>query len=73
MAGWLVDLLISESNHRILAVTAIFRFRMDYVNYPFSKIFRAVLHNQHLQGVGGDVVITYISTMLEIRRFGHKL
>jgi hypothetical protein len=32
-----------------------------------------LLHNQHFQGVGGDVVITAISAMFELRRFLCKL
>ena len=34
---------------------------------------KALLHNQHLQGVGGDDVITYISALVELRRFRLKL
>lgn len=41
-----------------------------YVNPLFILFYYAMLHNQHLQAVGGDVVITYIIAVLEIWRFG---
>jgi hypothetical protein len=45
MTSWIVGLLISDFNHRILAGTAIFRFHTDYVNSLKSHQFYVVLHN----------------------------
>ena len=39
MASWLVGLMISKSIHRNFGVTAVFRFYLIYVNYPFSILF----------------------------------
>lgn len=72
MTGWLEGILINKSIYRNFGSMAVFRFHLDYVNRIFLCCFHNMLHNQHLQGVGGDGVITYISAVLEIMRFGHK-
>lgn len=45
------------------------RLRMNYVNLLISLIFKTMLHNQHLKGVGKDDEVTYISMLVELRRF----
>ena len=60
MAGWLEDILINKSIHHIFIVMAKFRFHSDYVNYPFSCIFWAVLHNLQSRWIlGNDVITTF--------------
>jgi len=66
MSGWFEGILISKSIQHNFNIRVLFRFQSDYVNLPISRIFRALLHNQHLRGIAGNDVITYISTEFEL-------
>ena len=57
MASWLVGLMISKSIHRNFGVTAVFRFHLIYVNYPFSRIFWTVLQKLQFRETSELVLI----------------
>ena len=52
-----MDLLINESIHRNFDATAVFRLHLDYVNYPFSMLFLAMLHSLLSGGIAKFDVI----------------
>jgi len=58
MTGWFVDLLINKYIHHNFNIMAAFRFHPYYVNYPFLKIFWALLQNLQSKWISGDDVIT---------------
>jgi len=58
MTGWLVALLIYISMQCNFNSMGVFRFRRYYVNYLFSHIESAMLHNLLFGGIAGLDIIS---------------
>ena len=69
MAGRLEGIVINKCIHRNFGSMAVFRFQPDYVNYPFSMIFWALLHNLSFGGIAGNDAISSFRQWTKIEDF----